>query len=186
MPDYQQGKIYKLKNEELVYIGSTTTTLQRRLIQHRCDAKYINLSSKLLFENGENVIIELVENFPCNSKKELLYRERFWVQNTLCINQTLPIRNKHEYQIENAEYFKNCRKEWALKNKDRIFLQRRDHREKIKNYLYEQLPCECGGTAPRKHFTRHQKSKSCIQLRSLLPKTDAPQPVVQTTFEIQT
>ena len=34
MPNYSKGKIYKIYNDDLIYIGSTTQTLEQRLKDH--------------------------------------------------------------------------------------------------------------------------------------------------------
>ena len=50
MPDYQQGKIYRLVSNktEDVYYGATTRTLTHRKNHHK---SYLDCSSKKLFEN---------------------------------------------------------------------------------------------------------------------------------------
>ena len=73
MPDYTKTKIYKLYNESgNTYIGSTTLPLSRRLSKHKSDAKYSSkhttCASRELFENNNNVFIELIEYFPCENK----------------------------------------------------------------------------------------------------------------------
>ena len=41
MPDYQNGKIYKILNniDGDIYVGSTINALSHRMAQHRCDMK---------------------------------------------------------------------------------------------------------------------------------------------------
>ena len=77
---YATGKIYKMykRGQPGIYIGSTIHKLCRRLTKHRYDAKrrpdvkvYKTLGDMTVVE------IELIENFPCRSKDELLWRERY-------------------------------------------------------------------------------------------------------------
>lgn len=84
-PKYQNGKIYKLVNKntrQMLYIGSTIQTLNQRLVGHKSCIK--NRTSKTYREieryGIENIIIELIENFPCNSKKELEKKEGSYIK----------------------------------------------------------------------------------------------------------
>ena len=85
MPDYQQGKIYRLVSNktEDVYYGATVKSLTHRKNQHK---NKLNCSAKKLFENDAVVTIILVEAFPCNNKNELKARELFYITNNPCIN----------------------------------------------------------------------------------------------------
>ena len=89
--DYSQGKIYKIvcNKTGLVYIGSTCKTLEERLKGHEYDMKRFihirnNLPDKLkktkfctsfyIFLN-KDYKIELIENYPCNTRLELETKE---------------------------------------------------------------------------------------------------------------
>lgn len=80
---YSRGKIYSIRSYQFdkFYIGSTIIPLSKRLSGHRMKYKYwLNqeyhyVSSFELMEY-EDVYIELIENFPCNSVEELTARER--------------------------------------------------------------------------------------------------------------
>ena len=127
MPDYQKGKIYKLVSDHTdeIYIGSTIQKLCKRLGTHAKDCKVKNCSSKKLFELGKVKII-LIENYPCNSKEELLKHERNYIETMDCINKCIPFRSKEErieyqkeYRIKNKEDITKQNKEYRLKNKDK-------------------------------------------------------------------
>lgn len=101
MNKYQTGKIYKLVNtvDDDIYIGSTHHPLTVRLSLHKSHRKIKN--SKVyqhLNEIGiENVRIELIEDYPCTSKKELEDRERYWIENMKpALNKNIPSRTKEE------------------------------------------------------------------------------------------
>jgi len=136
---YERGKIYKLINDEfpdLVYYGSTRGKLIDRLYDHRKTSGIRRCSSKILFEKGNCKII-LVENYPCQSRKELLLKERYYIENNNCINKELPIITKEEhkqyqknYRDTNKEQAKIQKKEWYEKNKDRINKAKREARKK--------------------------------------------------------
>ena len=78
MPNYQEGKIYKIYNtiNDDIYIGSTSQKLCERMRQHRNDYKssprFNMLIYKAIREHGvENFYIELIDKYPCNDKDEL-------------------------------------------------------------------------------------------------------------------
>jgi hypothetical protein len=102
MPDYTNGKIYKLispSHPELIYYGSTTKKyLSSRLAGHRCDYKNnINITSKEIMQY-DDVIIVLVETFSCNNKNELLKKEYEYILNNPCINKAKGLNPKEYYQ----------------------------------------------------------------------------------------
>jgi hypothetical protein len=89
--DYSQGKIYKIvcNKTGLIYIGSTCKTLDERLKRHEYDMKhFIKIyktkpdeikktkfcTSFFIFLN-KDYKIELIENYPCNTKLELETKE---------------------------------------------------------------------------------------------------------------
>jgi hypothetical protein len=116
MPDYQQGKIYKLwsPTKNLVYYGSTTRTLVERLNMH----KELGCSSKKIFMMTNDYKIELIKNYPCNSKYELELEESKYIENNKCINTTLPaccLIVKNNAYHEHKEKMLPLMKTWKLK-----------------------------------------------------------------------
>ncbi len=104
MPDYKNGKIYKLVCDATnkIYVGSTTEKyLSTRLAKHKYDFKNRekqnkNLSSCEIF-NNDNYRIELIECYECNNKYELEKRERYWIKNLDCVNLIKPTKTRDEY-----------------------------------------------------------------------------------------
>ena len=132
MPNYQNGKIYKIVNDDLpdlIYYGSTTLKLCDRIKTHKYYSKKKNKggSGSLLFKIGKPKIL-LVENFSCNTKEELLKRERFYIENNKCINIEIPGRTKKELYEDKKEFY----------NKS--------------------ILCNCGGKYSYKHKTRHEQT----------------------------
>ena len=83
MLNYQQGKIYQIrcKITNKIYIGSTCKTLAQQLSWHKGKYKwYLNGRGRVksLFEVLEknDYKMELIEDYPCSSKVQLLKRER--------------------------------------------------------------------------------------------------------------
>ncbi len=187
MVNYQFGKIYKIvdNTNDNCYIGSTCEpTLARRLAVHVSDYKrwleyrknYI--SSYEIIKNGDYDII-LIENFPCNSKDELFARERYWTQNTNCVNvrknqgiiKELGDKDyNHQYYINNKDSLKTKQKIYVEAHKDSIQKYKNDWYEKNKEKILEKCKivynekslqiylCGCGSTVRISEKTRHNKS----------------------------
>lgn len=95
--NYNNGKIYRIYNphieESLEYVGSTCQPLLcTRMAIHRYGYnKQIGggmSSYKLFDEYGvENCIIELLENYPCADRQELLRREGQLIQERNTVNK---------------------------------------------------------------------------------------------------
>jgi len=163
MPDYSNGKIYKIvcniTGEQ--YIGATIQKLSYRLSNHvrhkNTEKKY---KSKDIILRGDYQIV-LIENYPCNNKEELEKKEREHIENNICVNKVIPTRTKKEWTYENRDvaneraklyrktniedvkqYEKQYReknkdkiKEYYEKNKDEINRKKREKREKNKDEL---------------------------------------------------
>ena len=97
MPNYALGKVYKITGGGLTYIGSTCEpTLARRLAGHVGDYKQgKNISSRIIIETGQYEIT-LIELYPCSSRDELRARERFHVEQNVCVNKNMPGRGVKE------------------------------------------------------------------------------------------
>ncbi len=104
MPNYQQGKIYSIRSRsrpELIYVGSTTQTLSKRMVGHR--APNSNCVSKQIIAIGDSYI-ELIENYPCVDKNQLLARENRYMRGIDCLNKQLAIADcPHGRQQNNCK-----------------------------------------------------------------------------------
>ena len=101
-------KIYVIENiDGLKYIGKTKTSLKQRLSSHMCPSSInSNTSSKLVVCKPHK--ISLIEN--CENKEQSSIREKYWIQNTKCVN-ILWKGDKKKYDTEwnknNKEYYKH-------------------------------------------------------------------------------
>ncbi len=103
--DYSQGKIYKIvcNKTGLIYIGSTCSTLEKRLKRHESDCKrYLDkktnhLISSIFVTFNNDYKIELIENYPCQNRKELEDREYFHIDDNECINTLRHSTGKYNY-----------------------------------------------------------------------------------------
>ena len=108
MPNYQNGKIYSIRSRsrpDLVYVGSTTQPLSKRLGEHKTPRK--KTSSKQIIELGD-AYIELIENYSCENKEELLKREGEIMRSMECLNKYNPIYIKCPHN-RGKTYCKECR-----------------------------------------------------------------------------
>jgi hypothetical protein len=102
MPDYKLGKIYmiySIENPEDRYYGSTTQPLSKRFYGH---TKENTSTSKLLFEKYgvDGCKIELVEDFPCETKEQLCAREGHYIRTNICVNKKISGRTSKETRQE--------------------------------------------------------------------------------------
>jgi hypothetical protein len=96
MPDYSKGKIYKIVCNEtgFIYIGSTVQKLNIRISDHKkdykawLDGKIHYITSFDIIKNN-NYYIELIEDYPCESKLELEMREGYWQKQMDCVNKCI-------------------------------------------------------------------------------------------------
>jgi hypothetical protein len=149
---YQKGKIYRIVCNVTgdVYIGSTIQTLGMRLACHKIDARRGNVGSSQIIKRGD-FKIELIENYQANSREELLWRERHFIDNTDCINKLLPIATKEERRLMHLK----CATERYHTNK-----------EEITKYKKEPIKCECGRVVRRGDVPKHLRTKIHLELIS--------------------
>ena len=160
MDKFQRGKIYAIRapNCDLVYIGSTISTLRQRISKHRADFKRHNegkqqyaYSFKLIEIEGH--YIELIENYPCADRNELNRREGEIMRETEgCVNQNIAGRTR-------AEYYNDNRKTKLAQMKQ----YRQDNRETILTKKKLKFNCECGGKYTRSSKSNHFKTKKHLK-----------------------
>jgi hypothetical protein len=140
MPNYQNGKIYALKSHQTedIYIGSTTQRLCQRLGKHRADCKDNKGNTKYILQY-EDYYIELIENFPCNSKEELEKREGHFIRENKnkCVNTRIPHRSQKEYKEENKDKIKEYTKEYREENKDKIKAKQKEYQKENRETLIQ-------------------------------------------------
>lgn len=86
------ASIYSIRNRtsDLVYIGSTTNSLSRRLAQHRYKEMIVASCPTAYITRLETCSIE-----------DRYIRERWWIERTLCVNYAIPSRSDKEYRTAN-------------------------------------------------------------------------------------
>ena len=170
MVDYQNAKIYKLwsPSQNLVYIGSTTQKLSQRKTAHVSDfkkwknGKYNFVTSFTILE-FEDHRIELIENYPCNNKEELLKREGYYIKELDCVNKCVSGRTQKEYYQDNKEELAKKHKEYRNEHKEELAKKNKEYRidnkEEISKRGKEKITCECGSILRKTDLERHKRSK---------------------------
>ena len=132
MPNYQNGKIYKVLNhiDCEVYVGSTCGSLALRLSRHRSMAKCggKGLVYQHMRQLGQqNFFIELVEDCPCDNKEQLFKREGECIRELGTLNKNIAGRacGNCTYYEANKEAYKERCKAYYEKNKERVHLQQK-------------------------------------------------------------
>ncbi len=137
MPDYSKGKIYKLVADETdkVYVGSTTQTLSARMRGHRKDTKHEKVTSHELLKYP-SCRIELLEEYPCESRKELNIKEGEWIRRLPCVNRCVAGRTRaessracYDSHIEARKAYTNA---YYQANRDRLLANMKVRRTKVK------------------------------------------------------
>ena len=129
--DYSNSIIYVImdKHTRECVVGSTATSLAKRMYRHRKNFKLYNkwiasgkkgkcgkCASFIILQRNQYINFEL-EKFPCNSKKELLAREGYYIDKykqeigALCLNKKRegvniaddPKAYKKQYRKDNAD-----------------------------------------------------------------------------------
>ena len=107
-------------------IASTTEKLSKRSARHKKYCKHCleqnRIDTKAIdsFEEYgiDNCKIELIENYPCQTKEELLRREGHHIKSNDCVNKQVAGRTPTQYYEQNKEYRYKQRKEHYQRHKE--------------------------------------------------------------------
>lgn len=169
MPNYANSSVYKLLKQDdydnkNIYIGSTTNFKVRKNNHKTCcnndNAKSYNLKVyQFIRDNGgwtEWTMIQL-EAFPCETKKELQNRERYWIEQLKpVLNIEIPTKTLTEY---NKEYRDN-NKEKLVENYN-IYYDK--NKEVILEKKKEKITCECGSIVCKHTLAKHKRTQTHIK-----------------------
>ena len=146
MPDYQNGKIYKILNniDGEIYVGSTIETLGQRMAKHRGSMKqrpHYKLYKHMHELNVENFYIELIENYPCNDVYELRAREGYYIREIGTLNKNVAGRTPRESvnicHNNNIEKYKEYKKQYWDTHKEKYNEEKRKYRLDNKDEVNE-------------------------------------------------
>jgi adenylate kinase family enzyme len=162
---YQKGKIYKIIDTgyKNCYYGSTVESLSKRMSHHRKDyasfkdhkARYVSVYSMFDEHGLEHCKIELVEEFPCDSKEQLRQREGWYIQNNVCVNKKVAGRTEREYKEQNKDQILERKKVYREQNQDKI----KEYRERTKGRRTELILCPiCNCNIQRCCLSKHERT----------------------------
>ena len=166
MNKYSRGKIYKITNNfnSDIYYGSTIHTLNKRLGEHERkftlfirNKYHWQQSFKILMNN--DYTIEKIEDYPCNSLRELQQREDYYIVNYDCINyrraHNTPEEKKAIRAIADQKRHKKNRDEKNDKYKKKL---------KANNEIGSQIiKCpNCDKSFRYDSIYKHRKTKYCL------------------------
>lgn len=145
MTDFNEGKIYKIVTEQSnkCYVGSTCDTLIVRMNNHKTDYNcWLNGGTHFVtsFEilKYDDAKIELIELYPCETKRDLLQREGHYQRLLDCVNKCIAGRTKTQYYEDNKTIISDKRKQWRNNNKKHYSEQRKKSDKKYyENKKYE-------------------------------------------------
>ena len=139
MPNYSQGKVYKIVSTHVpgvCCVGSTTQKhLSSRLAGHRSKhRKHLIGENAYITSFGivkhSNAKIILLEECPCESKDQLLAVERKYIEALECLNKVVPLRSIKEYYQANKQAYIDKAKLWKEKNLEKVKQSHKTYREK--------------------------------------------------------
>lgn len=158
--DFTKAKIYTVKNKinQKQYIGSSCQDLENRFQQHKLTATFKKHQHRPLYKDmntygAEHFFIELVEEYPCKCRTELLKREGAIIRERKATmelyNKNIAGRTLKEYAEENKEVIKQRLKEYNKINHKHIANLKRI-------YAKQKVPClSCGKCLRRDGMPEH-------------------------------
>jgi hypothetical protein len=119
--DFAEGKIYRIRVGDSHYYGSTVLSLSQRLYGHKKWSEkhpHIKVYAKIQEVGWDSVVIELVEDYPCESYTELLQRETTYINlsDPLCLNTYRAYCSEEERKERDAK----ATKMWRENNKEHL------------------------------------------------------------------
>ena len=139
---YQRGQIYCIRSPqtEMVYYGSTIQPLYKRFHQHNRDMKRGHYCSSHKILKLGDAYIEFVEDFPCNSKKELERREGQIIRENKqhCVNSNIAGQTEKEWYEANKDAILAQQKEYYEANKEAILAYNKEYKNTNKDVITAQ------------------------------------------------
>jgi hypothetical protein len=164
------GRVYKITNtdESIVYIGSTTSTLQKRWGQHKSafiawlegrEQTSCSIYKHFEYFGFDTFTITQVSEHVINNRNQLREFEQLVIDSTDCVNQQRAIQTEaelqeyqHQYYVSNAVKLQDYQKRYRNANRERVLARKN-----------EKLRCDCGSTYSRDNKARHMRSKKHLR-----------------------
>ena len=146
---YKRGQIYTIRNikdDTMIYVGSTINSLSKRFHKHKKDCEgglTISLYSHIIDNDWSGWYIELYEAYPCNNKRELCRREGQVIREIGTINKNIAGRTQKEWVEDNKEKVSQKDKEYYERNKEHISQKAKEYRENNKEHISQKVKEWC-------------------------------------------
>lgn len=164
---YANGKIYKIiciEDPDQFYIGSTCLTIQQRWQSHKNSSRNPKKNKTKLYrtinDKGlDKYVIELVEDYPCESHLELRKREDHFI---LQLKPTLNTSRAWISVEESKENMDHYQQVYRVEKTEIIRERQAIYRANNKATIHRKKACPlCGRVVTQKLMKRHQRSKIC-------------------------
>jgi len=190
--DYIFYKIVCLDNSiELCYVGSTADFTKRRYShKNGCNNENNkNYNNKLYTAVRENGGWENFKMIQIGTREQLTKREAEFIEEefrkdlksdlnskkcfTSIEERKEYVKNwnalyKKEYNIKNEDKIKEQRKKYYEKNSDKLMEKSNNYyeknKDKIKEKLFKKVECECGCMVSKTHLSRHKKTDKHLNI----------------------
>ena len=183
MPEYKNGKIYKIISNHMpdtCYIGSTTQTLCKRFGGHRtCYKQYLRDGKTRKYTTACKMVcypdakIYLIESYACDNKNELERREGEIMKEYMNdeslenpVNCYIAGRTRKEYYVDNQNEIKEQTKHYHINNydkvKERVKQYHINNKETINEKRKIKVNCEyCDKCVRKQDIKRHHRTIRC-------------------------
>ena len=113
--NYEYGVIYKIVCKDNYYYYGSTTNMENRIKNHKYHSQiytFIPLYSHINTIGWDNVKFEIIEEYPCNTKIDLLKREDEYIKKAieskeiLCLNAKRAYVSPEERKQNMKEYYR--------------------------------------------------------------------------------
>lgn len=167
MSKYLDSRVYLLRVGDDTYVGSTVDSLRQRLTKHKSAYNKNKMKQRKLYQaidgmpnKANNVTIELVEQVSCDTREQLLARERHWIETLEPTLNMVVMLNKTKEDKRNYDNEFRQRPEAKVKKAERD----KAYREKNREAILEKKREYCK-THPRKPLTQEQKDEKNAKRR---------------------
>ncbi len=161
---YKYGFIYKLEGNGKTYIGSSASKNKNvRFYNHQRDFRNYQKDNTCSYLSSFECLIDnkvrytILEDWPCNNRRELVEREQYW----MCqIPDNCNIRKSYRSQEEAKEYIHN----YYLENKEKLLARQSD---------YYQANRESRNTKQKDYYQANKQSRIDYQKQYYKAKKEA-------------
>ena len=167
MTDYSKAVIYNIyckdKNVLEIYIGSTHDKKEREQghkdnCNNENDEHYNLKVYKFIRENcgWDNWIFEVIEEFPCENKIQLVIQERYYYDLLKpALNSQRPYVSEEEIKEERKKYKEKWYQDNIEERNEQNAKWYQDNRDEILKRNKQKHNCECGGKYTTSSKARH-------------------------------